>query len=34
MPLQNRTIPVQIIYLLLVLIAVVGLLSLLSGGRF
>lgn len=34
MPLKNRTIPVQIVYLVLVLIALVAVLSLLSGGRF
>jgi hypothetical protein len=34
MPLKNRTIPVQIVYLVFVLIVLAAVLSLLSGGRF
>lgn len=34
MPLNNTTKPMQIVYLLLTVIALVAVLSLLSGGRF
>jgi hypothetical protein len=34
MPLQNRTIPVQIVYLVLVLTTLVAGLILISGARF
>ena len=34
MPLKNRTKPMQIIYLLLIVICLVAVLSLFSGGHF
>ncbi len=34
MPLKNRTKPMQVVYLLLTVIALVAGLNLLSGGRF